>query len=189
MVLKIVGYGHPALRKHNEEVPRDYPGLEELIQNMFETMYNAHGVGLAGPQVAVNYRIFVVDGEPMEDVAQEEGESLKGFKRVFINPVILEEEGEEWAFEEGCLSIPDIREEVNRQGTIRIRYLDINFQEQEETLSGLKARIVQHEYDHIEGVLFTDHLSPLRRRMIKKRLNRIAAGDVDLRYPMKFKLT
>lgn len=190
MILKIVGFGHPALRKHNEELPRDHEGLEELVENMFETMYNAHGVGLAGPQVAVNYRIFVVDGEPMDDVAQEEGEeSLIGFKRVFINPTILEEEGTPWGFEEGCLSIPDIREEVQRKDTIRIRYYDINFEEQEETLSGLKARIVQHEYDHIEGVLFTDHLSPLRRRMIKKRLSRIAAGDVDLRYPMKFKLT
>ena len=189
MVLKIVGYGHPALRKHNEELPKDFPDLEELVENMFETMYNAHGVGLAGPQVAVNYRIFVVDGEPMQDIAEEEGESLMGFKRVFINPTILEEEGDEWAFEEGCLSIPDIREDVSRQDTIRIRYYDLNFQEQEETLSGLKARIVQHEYDHIEGVLFTDHLSPLRRRMIKKRLNRIASGDVDLRYPMRFKLT
>jgi peptide deformylase len=189
MILKIVGFGHPALRKVNEDIPRDYPELEKLVGDMFETMYNAHGVGLAGPQVAINYRIFVVDGEPMDDVAQEEGESLIGFKRVFINPTILEEEGSPWGFEEGCLSIPDIREEVQRKETIRIRYYDINFQEHEETLSGLKARIVQHEYDHIEGVLFTDHLSPLRRRMIKKRLGRISSGEIDLRYPMRFKAT
>ena len=188
MVLKIVGFGHPALRKENKEITQDFPDLPALIDNMFETMYGANGVGLAGPQVAVNYRIFVVDGDPMDDIAKEEGESLAGFKKVFINAQILDETGDRWAFEEGCLSIPDIREDVSRNNTIRMRYLDENFQEHEETFSGLKARIIQHEYDHIEGVLFTDHLSPLRKRMIKKRLNRIAAGDIKTHYPMKFKL-
>lgn len=187
MILKIVGFGHPALRAENKEITKDFPELQKLVDDMFETMYNAHGVGLAGPQVAVNYRIFVVDGEPMDDVAQEEGESLKGFKKVFINAQMVEETGTAWPFEEGCLSIPDIREEVARKDTIRLRYMDENLKEHEETFSGMKARIIQHEYDHIEGVLFTDLLSPLRRRMVKKRLNRIAAGDVDLRYPMKFK--
>ncbi|MFK7971943.1 MAG: peptide deformylase [Bacteroidia bacterium] len=189
MILKIVGFGHPALRAKNEEITPDFPNLQELVDNMFETMYGANGVGLAGPQVAVNYRIFVVDGEPMQDMEEEGGESMEGFKKVFINAKILKEEGDTWAFEEGCLSIPDVREDVARKGQITIRYMDEHFVEHEETYTGVKARIIQHEYDHIEGILFTDLISPLRRRMVKKRLNRISTGDIAAHYPMKFKRT
>jgi peptide deformylase len=187
MILKIVGFGHPALRKKNEEVTADFPDLKETIDNMFETMYNASGVGLAGPQVAINYRIFVVDGEPMQDVVEDD-EDMTGFKKVFINAQILDETGEEWGFEEGCLSIPDIRENVDRHDTIKIHYQDENLEERTETFSGLKARIIQHEYDHIEGVLFTDYLSGLRKKVLKKRLNKISKGDIRVAYPMKFKI-
>lgn len=184
MILKIVGYGHPALRKENAMVPADHPELDVLIENMFETMYNAHGVGLAGPQVAVNYRIFVVDGTPMGEDGEED---MTDFKKVFINAQMLTETGDTWPFEEGCLSIPDLREDVHRKDTITLRYEDAQRKVHEETFTGIKARIIQHEYDHIEGILFTDHISPLRRRMMKKKLNKIAAGDIPLAYPMKFK--
>lgn len=187
MILKIVGFGHPALRRENKEITADFPNLQELIDNMFETMYNASGVGLAGPQVDVNYRIFVVDGEPMADM-EEGGEDMKGFKGVFINPQMLDETGEEWPFEEGCLSIPDIRENVSRNDTITLRYQDENLVEHTQTFSGLKARIIQHEYDHVEGILFTDHLSGLRKKVLKKRLNKISNGQIRIGYPMKFKV-
>lgn len=187
MILKIVGFGHPALRKENEEISADFSDLKVLIDNLYETMYNANGVGLAGPQVDVNYRIFVIDGEPMEDIV-EDGEDMKGFKRVFINAQMLEEVGEEWEFEEGCLSIPDIRENVSRNDIITLRYQDENLEEHTETFSGLKARIIQHEYDHIEGVLFTDHLSGLRKKVLKKRLSKISKGEIRIGYPMKFKM-
>ena len=185
MILPIVGYGHQSLRNENQDVPKDYPELEQLVQNMFETMYNANGVGLAAPQVNLNLRLFVVDGSPMDGIVEGE-EGLDGFKRVFINPEILEEDGKEWAFEEGCLSIPDIREDVFRKPVIKIRYYDVAFNEVVETLDGIKARIVQHEYDHIEGVLFTDHISQLRRRMLKPRLSKITKGVIAADYKMKF---
>lgn len=185
MILKIVGYGHPALRRQNQELVPGHPGLDEMIANMFETMYNAHGVGLAAPQVDLPYRLFVVDGSPMQEDSRN-GESLKDFKKVFINPRILEETGAAWNFEEGCLSIPDLREQVTRKGELRIRYFDQQFVEHIENFSGLKARIIQHEYDHIEGVLFTDRVSPLRKSVIRKRLQRISKGQVDAAYPMKF---
>lgn len=186
MVLPIVGWGHPVLRKVAEEIPRDYPNLDELIANMFETMYNAHGVGLAAPQVNLSLRIFVVDGEPMEDLLEEGEETLVGFKKVFINPTKLGETGDSWSFDEGCLSIPDIREPVNRKENLVLKYYDENWEEHMETFSGMKARILQHEYDHLEGILFPDHISSLRRRMIKGRLNKIAHGQIDNSYPMKF---
>ncbi|MEM6343038.1 MAG: peptide deformylase [Bacteroidota bacterium] len=185
MILPIVGYGHHSLRNENQDVPKDYPELEQLVENMFETMYNANGVGLAAPQVNLNLRLFVVDGSPMDGFVEGE-EGLSDFKRVFINPEILEEEGKEWAFEEGCLSIPDIREDVFRKPVIKIRYYDVAFKEIVETLDGIKARIVQHEYDHIEGVLFTDHISQLRRRMLKPRLSKITKGVISADYKMKF---
>lgn len=185
MILPIVGYGHPSLRNKNEEITADYPDLEALIENMFETMYQANGIGLAAPQVNVNIRLFIVDGGPMEGIIEDEP-GIEEFKRVFINPVILEEEGDEWPFEEGCLSIPDLREEVYRKPKVKIRYQDILFQEQTEVLDGMKARIVQHEYDHLEGVLFTDHISPLRRQVLKPRLNKISKGKITMDYPMKF---
>lgn len=186
MVLKIVAYGYKSLREEAKEISPDYPDLAELIQNMFDTMYNAHGVGLAAPQVALPIRLFVVDGSPMDSLNEEEKELLKDFKKVFINPVKVEEVGEEWGFEEGCLSIPDIREEVFRPEQITLRYFDENFEEKTETFNGIRARIVQHEYDHLDGVLFTDYLTPLRKRIIKPRLGRILKGKIDLSYPMKF---
>lgn len=183
MILPIIGYGHPVLREETQEIDQNYPELERLIENMFETMYNANGVGLAAPQIGLPIRMFIVDGSPMDG---EEGEDLKTFKRIFINPTIEEETGQEWPFEEGCLSIPDLREDVIRPDTITIAYQDVEFNQVTETLDGLKARIVQHEYDHIEGVLFTDHLSPLRRRVIKPRLNKIQKGGIRTPYPMKY---
>lgn len=185
MILPIVGFGHESLRRENQELSKDYPELEQLIENMFETMYKANGVGLAAPQVNFNLRLFIVDGSPMDGIVETES-GLDAFKRVYINPVIIEEKGKEWAFEEGCLSIPDIREDVFRKPVIKIRYRDVAFNEIEETLDGMKARIVQHEYDHIKGILFTDHISQLRRRILKPRLNKITKGSISSEYKMKF---
>src|SRR5690606_442071 len=189
MILPIVAYGDPILRKKAEDIDKDYPQLDDLIQNMFETMYAAHGIGLAAPQVGKAVRLFVVDASPFEDdedLTDEERGFLASFKKVFINAQILEERGDEWAFNEGCLSIPDVREDVFRQPDITIRYLDENFQEHTETFSGLAARIIQHEYDHIEGILFTDKLSPLKKRLIKSRLTNISKGKISVDYRMKF---
>lgn len=189
MILPIVAYGDPILRKKAEDIDKDYPQLDDLIQNMFETMYAAHGIGLAAPQVGKAVRLFVVDASPFEDdedLTDEERGFLASFKKVFINAQILEERGDEWAFNEGCLSIPDVREDVFRQPDITIRYVDENFQEHTETFSGLAARIIQHEYDHIEGVLFTDKLSPLKKRLIKSRLTNISKGKISVDYRMKF---
>lgn len=189
MILPIVAYGDPILRKKAEDIDKDYPQLDDLIQNMFETMYAAHGIGLAAPQVGKAVRLFVVDASPFEDdedLTDEERSFLASFKKVFINAQILEERGDEWAFNEGCLSIPDVREDVFRQPDITIRYLDENFQEHTETFSGLAARIIQHEYDHIEGILFTDKLSPLKKRLIKSRLTNISKGKISVDYRMKF---
>ncbi|MEL6674135.1 MAG: peptide deformylase [Bacteroidota bacterium] len=183
MILPIIGYGHPALRKATQEVTPDHPELDQLIANMFETMYNAQGVGLAAPQVNLDLRIFIVDGRPMDG---EEEEDLSDFRKVFINPRKVEESGKVWPFEEGCLSIPDIRETVRRPEQITLEYMDESFQPQKETFTGFKARVVQHEYDHLEGKLFTDYITPLRRRMVKKRLHRISLGDIHTDYPMKF---
>lgn len=186
MILKIVAFGYKSLRQETKEVQPDHPNLEELIQNMYDTMYNAHGVGLAAPQVDIPLRLFVIDGSPMEALDSEEATLLKNFKQVFINPIIIEETGDEWAFEEGCLSIPDIREEVYRPSHITVKYFTENFEEKIETYSGIRARIIQHEYDHLEGVLFTDYLTALRKRIIKPRLSKISKGKIDTSYPMKF---
>jgi peptide deformylase len=189
MILPIVAYGDPVLRKMGKDIDSDYPGLEELIRNMQETMKNAQGVGLAAPQVGKDIRLFLIDAEPFaenEELREEERKFLKDFKRTFINPEILEEDGDEWAFTEGCLSIPNINEDVYRPETIRVRYLDENFNEKEEELSGLSARIFQHEYDHIEGVLFTDRLSSLKKRLLKKKLENISKGKVEVSYRMRF---
>lgn len=187
MILPIYGIGQESLRLPAKEIAPDYPGLPELIDNMFETMYNAQGVGLAAPQIGLALRIFVVDGSPMEGLLENDPETMVGFKRVFINPKKVEETGIEWGFEEGCLSIPDIRETVYRKNDITIKYLDREFTEHVETLSGLKARIVQHEYDHLEGILFTDHISRMRKKLLKSRLNKISRGQINIPYPMKFK--
>ena len=186
MILPIVAYGDPVLKREGEDISADYPDLKRLIENMFETMYAARGVGLAAPQVGKSIRLFIVDASAFVEEGDEEYEALKDFKRTFINPEILEESGEEWGFEEGCLSIPDIREDVLRQPDITMRYVDEDFVEHTETFTGLAARVIQHEYDHIEGVLFIDHLSPLRRRMLKGRLTSISKGKISVDYRMKF---
>ncbi len=186
MILPIVAYGDPVLRKKGEDIDADYPNLQGLIEDMFETMYKAMGVGLAAPQIGKSIRLFVVDASGFVDEDEEDEEQLTDFKRVFINPRITEETGEEWAFNEGCLSIPDVREDVNRPEEITITYFDRDFKEQTEIFTGLKARVIQHEYDHIEGILFTDHLSPLRKRILKGRLANISKGKVSVNYKMKF---
>lgn len=189
MVLPILAYGDPVLRKEAEPITADYPDLDTLIENMWETMYKANGVGLAAPQVGRSIRLFMVDTEPFaedEDFTPEEQEQLKGFKKVFINAEMVEETGEKWNFNEGCLSIPDIREDVSRKDTITLHYFDEKFEEHTETFTGLLARVIQHEYDHIEGVLFTDHLSSLKRRLLKGRLSNITKGNVEVDYKMKF---
>lgn len=190
MILPIVAYGTPVLKKKGSDISPDYPAFEQLLENMWETMYEANGVGLAAPQVGIAIRLFIVDAFPFADddeLTEDEQKQLTGFKKVFINPQI-EESGEEWAFNEGCLSIPDIREDVYRQEEIQIRYWDENFKEHTEQYSGLAARVIQHEYDHIEGVLFTDKLSPLKKRLIKGKLNNIAKGNIDVDYKMRFPL-
>lgn len=189
MILPIVAYGDPVLRKVGKNIGKDYPDLNELIENMRETMKNAQGVGLAAPQIGKDIRLFLIDASPFADsdqLEEQEREFLKGFNKVFINASILEEEGEEWVFNEGCLSIPNINEDVYRNETIHVEYLDENFEKKEETLSGLAARIFQHEYDHIEGILFTDRISSLKKRLLKKKLENISKGKVDVDYRMKF---
>lgn len=189
MILPIVAYGDPVLRKETEEITKDYPNLDKVLENMFETMYEARGIGLAAPQVNLPIRLFIVDSSPFgddEDLSKEEQNFVSNFKRVFINAKILEESGDEWAFNEGCLSIPDVREDVFRQPNIVLEYHDENFKKYKETFSGMVARIIQHEYDHIEGILFTDKLSPLKKRLIKSRLANISKGNVSIEYRMKF---
>ncbi|MEM0517343.1 MULTISPECIES: peptide deformylase [Aequorivita] len=189
MILPIIAYGDPVLRKETVEVTPDYPNLDKVIENMFETMYEAHGIGLAAPQVNLPIRLFIVDATPFEedeDLSDEEQKFVSTFKRVFINARIIEESGDEWAFNEGCLSIPDVREDVFRQPDIVMEYQDENFKKHKETFSGIVARIIQHEYDHIEGILFTDKLSPLKKRLIKSKLINISKGKVGIDYKMKF---
>ena len=190
MILPILAYGTPVLKKKGKDITPEYPAFEQLLENMWETMYEANGVGLAAPQVGIAIRLFIVDASPFADddeLTEKEQKQLTGFKKVFINPQI-EESGDEWAFNEGCLSIPDVREDVYRQEEIQIRYWDENFKEYTEQYSGLAARVIQHEYDHIEGVLFTDKLSPLKKKLIKGKLNNIAKGNIDVDYKMRFPL-
>ena len=182
MKMPIIAYGDPVLRKKASDIPTDYPDLSGLIDNMFETMYGAHGVGLAAPQIGLSIRLFIIDAIPFA----EEDEALKEFKKVFINPRILDESGDKWSFNEGCLSIPDIREDVSRHQKLTLTYFDENWKEYQETYEGLAARVIQHEYDHIEGKLFTDKLSPLRKAMLKNRLDSISKGFVKVEYKMKF---
>jgi peptide deformylase len=176
MIYPIVVYGDAVLRKRAADIERG-TDLEQLIQDMYETMHGAHGIGLAAPQIGKGIRLFVVDGTTLEDEP-----TLKDFKQVFINPVILNETGTEWEFEEGCLSIPNIREEVARKEKIKVRYFDEKWEPKEENFDGMKARIIQHEYDHIEGKLFIDYLTPLKKRMLKGKLSDISRGDVDTEY-------
>jgi peptide deformylase len=183
MKFPIIAFGDPVLKRKATAIgPEEYPHIKELIDNMYETMYAAKGVGLAAPQVGLSVRLFVIDATPFAD----EDEDLKECKKVFINAKVLEETGEEWAFNEGCLSIPDIREDIYRKAIVKISYYDEDWKHHEETFSGMAARVIQHEYDHIEGKLFTDKLSPLRKRLIEKRLTDISKGIVEVEYKMKF---
>lgn len=189
MILPIIGYGDPVLRKVCEPVQADYPGLAQIVADMYDTMYNAHGVGLAAPQVGLPIRIFVVDTEPFgddDDLPEAEQTQLKNFKRTFINAKMLTEEGEQWGFNEGCLSIPEVREDVYRHEQITIEYYDEQFIKKTEVFDGLIARVIQHEYDHIEGILFTDRISSLKKRLIQKKLLGIMEGKARPDYKMKF---
>ena len=189
MILPIIAYGDPVLKKKAVEIDKDYPKLDELIANMYETMYGASGVGLAAPQVGLAIRMFLVDASPFaedDDFSEEEKAQLKDFKKTFINPIILEEDGDEWAFNEGCLSIPDVREDVFRQPRIKIQYQDKDFNTHVEEYDGLIARVIQHEYDHIEGVLFTDKLSSFKKRLLKGKLQNISKGKIKVDYRMRF---
>jgi len=191
MILPIIAIGFPVLKKRCKEIDKNYPELDILIKNMKETMKNASGVGLAAPQINKAIRLFLVDTSAFandEELSEDEREFLSTYKRVFINAKITKEDGKEWAFNEGCLSIPNIREDVFRKETITIEYVDENFNPKKETLTGLAARVIQHEYDHIEGILFTDKLSSLKKRLIKKKIENIKKGKVDVDYRMKFPL-
>ena len=189
MILPIVAYGSPVLKKVAKEISSEYPKFDELIANMYETMYNAYGVGLAAPQIGLPIRVFIVNAAPFaedESLTKNEKEELKMFKQTFINAKIIEETGEEWVFNEGCLSIPNVREDVFRKPNIKIKFQDENFNTHTKEFSGLIARVIQHEYDHIEGVLFTDKLSTLKKRLIKGKLQNISKGKISIDYKMKF---
>ena len=188
MIRPIIAYGDPVLRKKAVEIEADYPDLNLLLEDMFETMYNSQGVGLAAPQIGLSIRLFIIDAEPFVDEDEEDVDGLRDFKRVIINPIIIEETGTEWKFEEGCLSIPGIREDVSRKPDIIVEYYNENFELVEEKLSGLAARVVQHEYDHIEGILFTDKINPLKKQLLKGKLNDITKGNIKVNYRMKFPL-
>lgn len=180
MIYPIVAYGHPVLKKQAEEIEEGKIDVVELANDMFETMHHASGIGLAAPQIGKSIRMFVADAAPLED------EEIGDWKQVFINPEIIEEYGDDWAFEEGCLSIPNIREDVIRPEKLKIRFFDENWQEHEEEYDGMLARIIQHEYDHIEGILFTDHLSAFKKRLLKSKLTNISKGDIKVDYRMTF---
>ena len=176
MIYPIIMYGDPVLRKRAQDI-KIGSDLTTLVQDMFDTMHGAHGIGLAAPQIGKSVRLFVVDGTTIEEEPE-----LQDFKKVFVNPEILREVGEPWLFEEGCLSIPTIREEISRKEKLRIRYFDENWKPFEEEFNGMKARIIQHEYDHIEGKLFIDYLTPLKKRLLKGKLSNISKGDVETEY-------
>ena len=188
MVLPIIGYGAIVLKTKTKEIPADYPELNKLISDMYETMYDASGVGLAAPQIGKSIRLFVIDTSPFDtdDFEQNSGFEVKSVKKTFINPVMIDESGENASFEEGCLSIPNIREHINRKSDITIKYQDENFTHHQETFSGILARVIQHEYDHLEGTLFTDKISPFKKKLIKGKLNNIIIGKVSVDYKMKF---
>ena len=182
MILPIYAYGQSVLKKVAKPIDQDYPELEKLLENMWETMYAANGVGLAAPQIGKSIRIFLIDSADMQD----EGEEDKGIKQAFINAQVVEEAGKLWDYDEGCLSIPDISGAVERPSTLTIRYHDENFVEHEKTFTGVNARVIQHEYDHIEGKLFTEKLKPIKKKMIKRKLEKIKKGEVKAKYLMKF---
>ena len=178
MTYPIVIYGHPLLRKVAADIDREYPGLDQLIPDLFETMYRSEGLGLAAPQIGKSIRIFVIDGKP----AAEDEPSLADFKKAFINPHIIQKTGDLVPMTEGCLSIPGLREEVNRESHIRINYYDENWNWHDEEYDGYTARIIQHEYDHLDGIMFTDKVNPLRKRLLKSKLTAISKGKFEAEY-------
>ncbi|MBK8055584.1 MAG: peptide deformylase [Saprospiraceae bacterium] len=182
MILPVFAFGQPVLKKKAIDINSDFDELKQLIDNMWETMYTAHGVGIAAPQVGVSIRLFVIDTIQI----MEEEKIAEGIKKVFINAKIIEETGEMWAYEEGCLSIPNIRGDVERQQKVRIQYLDENFEKHDEIYEGINARVIQHEYDHIEGILFVEKLKPLKKKLIQRKLNDIKAGKATADYKIKF---
>ncbi len=190
MILPIVAYGHPVLRKVASDIMPDYPGLEKFIEDMWETMYASNGVGLAAPQVNRDIRLFVVDTVQMfagmDEKEKKQYPDAPGVKAVFINAHIVELEGDEWPYNEGCLSIPKIREDIYRQESVTLQFRDQNFEPHIATFTGLSARVIMHEYDHIEGKLFIDHLSPLKRKLMKGKLNDITKGKISVDYKMMF---
>ncbi len=181
MIYPVTVFGDPVLRKKAEPITKDFPNLKEFVQNMFDTMYNSDGVGLAAPQVGQAIRIFVIDSTTDE----EEEDEVPGIKRAFINPEILEKKGDEWVMNEGCLSLPEIREDVSRPETVKIKYIDEDFNEHIEEFSGFTSRVIQHEYDHLEGVMFVDYLNPLKKRILKSKLTAISKGKVIPKYRIK----
>jgi peptide deformylase len=193
MILPIVAYGDPVLRKVAVKIDEHYQGLDKLLEDMFETLYNSSGVGLAAPQIGKSIRLFIIDTiqilEKLDEKSEEhrfKGE--KGIREIFINAYISKKDGNEWVYNEGCLSIPNIREDITRPDEITISYLDKDFKPHKKTFKGFTGRVIQHEYDHIEGILFTDHLKPLKKRMLKSKLDKISCGDVKVDYKMKFPL-
>ena len=189
MILPIVAYGENILKTKAVNITSSYPGLKKLINDMWETMYNANGVGIAAPQIGKSIRLFVIDASPFsedKEISDDEISTLKNFKKVFINPEIIDETGDEWNFIEGCLSIPNIREDIKRKEKITIKYYNESFEEIELDLQGLAARVVQHEYDHIEGVLFIDKLSSLKKKLLKGKLNDISKGKIKTEYKMRY---
>tara|TARA_B100000780_G_scaffold111203_1_gene77809 strand:- start:2834 stop:3424 length:591 start_codon:yes stop_codon:yes gene_type:complete len=189
MILPISAYGDPVLKKKAKDIDNGFKDLNKLIENMWDTMYNANGVGLAAPQIGLPLRAFIVDTSPFadaENMSNDEFEIVKSFKKVFINPFLIKETGDKWDFNEGCLSIPDVREDITRSDTILIKYLDKNFNQHLDSFNGIIARVIQHEYDHIEGILFTDKLSSLKRTLLKGKLLNISKGKIETEYKMKF---
>lgn len=188
MILPVIGYGHPILKKSAQPIDVDYPDLKKLISDMYETMYNASGVGLAAPQIGKSIRLFIIDTSPFdsEDFELNSGFKSASIKKTFINPEIIHQSGDTKSFEEGCLSIPNIREKINRKSEITLKYLDENFISHQENFNGIIARVIQHEFDHIEGILFTDKVSTFKKKLIKRKLNSIITGKVSVDYEMNF---
>ena len=188
MILPIIGYGNPILKITSKDINNSYPNLKQLIDDMYETMYNANGVGLAAPQIGKSIKLFIIDTAPFLNIDENEIEGIKveSIKQTFINPVIIEESGDSWSFEEGCLSIPNIREDVKRKSDINIEFYDENFVLNKKSFSGIVARVIQHEYDHIQGILFTDKLTSFKKRLLKNKLNNIEKGNIDIDYLMDF---
>lgn len=179
MILPVTVYGDPVLRKKTEPITKEFPDLKGFVQNMFETMYNSDGVGLAAPQVGQAIRVFVLD------TTHEDEDEPAGIRKAFINPVILEKSGDEWVMNEGCLSVPEIREDVLRPETVKIKYVDEDFVEHTEEYSGFTSRVIQHEYDHLEGIMFVDYLNPLKKRLLKSKLTAISKGKVLPKYKIR----